>query len=138
MENGFQWLPVLAFSGWLAWTGWNEYSKRNSYRRWSRQYEKTKYDVYAVLGKRGLDLTWGKPTSSGPIEMKSFSLTNVRDIRLTIDNKPIYSEKLPEKGLAILEFFVSEYEPVIKVPFASIEEAAEWRNYLQEQLQKIA
>lgn len=138
MENGFQWLPVLVFSGWLAWTGWNEYGKRISYRRWSRKFDKTKYDVYAVLGKCGEDLTWGKPTPTGTVEMKTFSLRNVKAIRLTVDDRAIDLEKLPTKGFALIEFLIPEPKTVIKVPFANVKEAAEWTKYLQEELQKLS
>jgi hypothetical protein len=137
MES-FQWLPAIVFSLWLGWTGWNEYSKKASYRRWSKQFDKTKYDVYAVLGKRGSDLTWGKPTSSKPIEMNSFSLNNVKAIRLTVDDRETELEKLPSKGLALVEFLILEPKTVIKVPFADIKEAAEWTKYLQEECQKLA
>jgi hypothetical protein len=134
----FQWLPAIVFSMWLGWTGWNEYSKRSSYRRWSKQFDKTKYDVYSVLGKYGEELTWAKPTSSGPIEMNSFSLRNVKAIRLTVDDRPIELDKLPSKGFALIEFLIQDPKTVIKVPFADLKEAAEWTRDLQEERQKIS
>ena len=50
MERGLLWLPLLAVFFWLAWSGWNEYQKVEAYRRWAADYDKAKYDLYAVLG----------------------------------------------------------------------------------------
>ncbi len=119
------------------WTSWNEYQKRASYRRWSKQFDKTKYDVYAMLGKYGSELTWAKPSAAGPIEMNTFSLRNVKAIRLTVDNQTVELEKLPSKGLALIEFLIPEPKTVIKVPFADIKEAAEWTQDLQQELLKL-
>jgi hypothetical protein len=87
MERGLLWLPLLAAFIWLAWSGWNEYQKVEAYRHWASQFERAKYDIYAVLGQKGSDLTWGKPTRQGPVELETFSLQDVQAIRLLVDQQ---------------------------------------------------
>ena len=67
MERGLLWLPLLAVFIWLARTGWNEYQKVEKYRVWAEDFDNAKYDIYSVLGKKGQELTWGKPTRKGLI-----------------------------------------------------------------------
>ncbi len=62
MERGLIWLPLLGLFIWLAWQGRNEFQKVEAYQNWAKQFEKSKYDIYAVLGQNGNELTWGKPT----------------------------------------------------------------------------
>ncbi len=135
MEKGLLWLPLLVIFFWLAWTGWNEYQKIEAYRVWAEQYERTKYDIYAVLGQKGRELTWGKPTRSGPVELNTFSLDEVGEIRLLVNKQPVDLENLPSKGSAALEFNLSRDGIAIQIPFTEISLAAEWRTYLQQQLQ---
>lgn len=52
MEHGLLWLPLLAAFFWLAWQGSQEYQKIEAYRTWAEQFDKAKYDIYAVLGKK--------------------------------------------------------------------------------------
>ncbi|MBD3561673.1 hypothetical protein H6S82_22920, partial [Planktothrix sp. FACHB-1355] len=78
MERGLIWLPLLALFIWLAWAGWNEFQKVEAYRRWASQFERAKYDIYAVLGQNGSNLTWGKPTRTEPVNLQTFSLKNVK------------------------------------------------------------
>ncbi len=135
MEKGLLWLPLLVIFFWLAWTGWNEYQKIEAYRVWAQQYERTKYDIYAVLGQKGKELTWGKPTRSGPIELNTFSLDEVEEIRLLVNEQPVDLENLPGKGSVALEFNLSRDSISIQIPFTEISLAAEWSKYLQQQLQ---
>ena len=133
MERGLLWLPLLAIFIWLAWAGWNEYQKVEAYRGWASQFDRAKYDIYAVLGQKGSDLTWGKPTRKGPIELKTFSLNEVKLVHLLVDDKTVNLEEIPSQGRAIaLEFqFFSSTEPV-KIPFTEIPLAAEWAKHLQQ------
>lgn len=87
MEHGLLWLPLLAAFFWLAWQGSQEYQKIEAYRTWAEQFDKAKYDIYAVLGKKGNSITWGKPTPQGPIKLETFSLDDVEEIRLVVDEK---------------------------------------------------
>jgi hypothetical protein len=134
MERGLLWLPLLAMFIWLAWAGWNEYQKVEAYRNWASEFDRAKYDIYAVLGQKGDTLTWGKPTRSGPVELKTFSLQDVQSIRLLVEDKPVLLEELPNRGRAIaLEFLLSP-DASVKIPFTEIAIAAQWGKYLQQEL----
>jgi len=138
MERGLLWLPLLAAFFWLAWSGWNEYQKIEAYRRWATQFERAKYDIYAVLGQKSSDLTWGKPTRQGPINLETFSLEHVQSLRLLVDDQPADLETPPGKGRAIaLEFLLREPAASIKVPFTEIPLAVQWGKYLQQELQRL-
>ena len=138
MERGLLWLPLLAAFFWLAWSGWNEYQKIEAYRNWAQQFDRAKYDIYAVLGQKGSELTWGKPTRKEPINLQTFSLKKVQSIHLRVDDKVADLETPPTKGRAIaLEFIVAEPTASIKVPFTEIPLAAQWGKYLQQEIQRL-
>lgn len=138
MERGLLWLPLLGVFFWLAWSGWNEYQKIEAYRNWAMQFDRAKYDIYAVLGQKDSDLTWGKPTRNGPVNLETFSLKDVQSIRLLVDEQASDLEIPPRKGRSIaLEFLRPEPTASIKVPFTEIPLAAEWGKYLQEELQRL-
>lgn len=138
MEKGLLWLPLLALFIWLAWSGWNEYQKVEAYRKWASQFERAKYDIYAVLGQKGSDLTWGKPTRQGPVDVETFSLQNVQAIRLRVDDQIVDLETPPDGGRAIaLDFLLPEPTASIKVPFTELPLAVEWGKYLQKEWQRL-
>ncbi|MGC1393197.1 MAG: hypothetical protein WA828_02865 [Coleofasciculaceae cyanobacterium] len=138
MIHGLLWLPLLFAFFWLAWSGWNEYQKIEAYRLWAGDFERAKYDIYSVLGQKGDDLTWGKPTRKSPIDLQTFSLKEVKKINLLVDSKVVDLEKLPNKGREIaLEFVLSENSESIKVPFTEIPLAAEWGKFLQKEFQRL-
>lgn len=138
MERGLLWLPLLAVFIGLAWSGWNEYQKVEAYRHWASQFERAKYDIYAVLGQKESNLTWGKPTRQGPVELETFSLQEVQAIRLLVDNQTADLDKPPQQGRAIaLEFLFPEPTASIKVPFTEVPLATEWGKFLQQQLQRL-
>jgi hypothetical protein len=138
MERGLLWLPLLVMFFWLAWQGSKEYQKVEAYRAWAEQFERAKYDIYAVLGQKDNNLTWGKPTPKGPIQLETFSLLDVNQISLLVDDKKIDLEKIPEKGRSIeLEFLFSESTDSVRVPFTEIPLAAEWGKFLQRVLQNL-
>ena len=137
MERGLFWLPLLILFFWLAWAGWNEYQKVEAYRHWAEQFDKAKYDIYAVLGKKGSKITWGKPTRKEPENLQTFSLQDVESIRLLVDDKAIEPEKLPTKGSPVLEFTDSHSSSAIKIPFTEIPLAADWYKYLQQEWQSL-
>lgn len=137
MARGLLWLILLAVFIWLAWQGRHEYQKVEAYRNWAQQFERAKYDIYAVLGQKGSNLTWGKPTPQGPIKLETFSLKDVQSIRLLVDEQPVEMETPPSKGRDIdLEFVFSPVASV-RVPFTEIPLAAEWGKYLQQELQRL-
>ena len=138
MERGLLWLPLLATFFWLAWMGWNEYRKVENYQKWAENFEQAKYDIYAVLGLKNKQITWGKPTSAGMRELKTFSLKDVQTIRLLVNEQPVESEKIPNTGKPVLEFQLVNNSHAIKIPFTEISLAEKWQKYLQGKLENIA
>ncbi|MBN3885328.1 MAG: hypothetical protein V7K64_02610 [Nostoc sp.] len=138
MERGLLWLPLLVMFFWLAWQGSKEYQKVEAYRAWAEQFERAKYDIYAVLGQKGNNLTWGKPTPQGPIKLETFSLLDVTKIQFLVDEKSVDVENPPDKGRSIeLEFLFSKSTGSVRVPFTEIPLAAEWGKFLQRVLQDL-
>jgi len=100
-----------------------------------------------VLGQTGTDLTWGKPTRKGPVNLETFSLKDIQSLRLLLNDQPADLETPPGKsrGAAFvgarsaiaLEFLFPEPTASIKVPFTEIPIAAEWGKYLQKELQRL-
>lgn len=140
MERGLLWLPLLAVFFWLAWSGWNEYQKVEAYRRWAADYDKAKYDLYAVLGQQGDQLTWGLPMRQGPVNLQQVSLGEVREIRLQVDGQPVAAESLPQKARKIALELVLERSPAasVLVPFTDLEMAGQWAAYLERERSKFA
>lgn len=136
MERGLLWLPLLAIFTWLAWQGRNEFQKVEAYENWAKQFERSKYDIYAVLAQKGSDLTWGKPTRKGIVDLKTFCLKNVRSVDLVVDEKPVSLETPPKKGRAIALKFIFADGETVRVPFTEIPIAVDWAKYLQKELQK--
>jgi hypothetical protein len=133
MERGLLWLPLLVVFIWLAWSGWNEYQKLEAYKVWAEDFDNAKFDIYAVLGRKERQLTWGKPTRRGMVELESFSLDEVDQIKLLVSDRVVdpNAENLPSKGKPFLEFDLKNQE-VIRVPFTDVLLATKWRKYLWE------
>ncbi len=133
MERGLLWLPLLVAFIWLAWSGWNEYQKLEAYKVWARDFDNAKFDIYAVLGKKERQITWGKPTRKGMVNLDSFSLDNVEEINLLVGDRIIDpAANLPDKGKTALEFTFGDRKPALRIPFTDISLAAKWLNYLQD------
>ena len=153
MERGLLWLPLLVAFIWLAWSGWNEYQKLEAYKVWAKDFDNAKFDIYAVLGKKGSQITWGKPTRKGMVELDSFSVDEVEELNLLVGDDTVDLDNLPKKGKPFLEFTFSDptldtsfksrkglpasdpptalsRKPSIKVPFTDISLAAKWLNYI--------
>ena len=126
MERGLFWLPLLLLFSWLAWAGWNEYQKVEAYRIWAEAFERSKYDIYAVLGVNNQDITWGKPTRSTPKDLQTFSLTTVKSIDLL--------SNVPKGGASIGFNFINNTDSVI-IPFTELPLAQQWHEYLQNVLE---
>lgn len=138
MERGLFWLPLLIIFFWLAWQGSKEYQKVEAYRIWAEQFDRAKYDIYAVLGQKGNNITWGKPTSKGPTQLQTFSLLDVKNIQLLVNNEVVTLETPPQKGRSIaLKFILAESGSSVLVPFTEIPLAVEWGKFLQGTLQKL-
>jgi hypothetical protein len=131
MERGLIWLPLLALFIGLAWAGWNEYQKVEAYRHWAEQFDRAKYDIYAVLGQKDDKITWGKPTRGKPEALQTFSLNDVAEIKLLVDGTPVALDSPPRKGKPMIQFAFPETED-IAIPFTDISLAARWTEKLQE------
>ncbi|NEO84572.1 MAG: hypothetical protein F6J87_10015 [Spirulina sp. SIO3F2] len=137
MERGLLWLPLLlGFIG-LTWAGWHEYQKVQVYQTWSQGFERTKYDIYAVMGLKDNEITWGYPTRQGPINLQQFSLATVESILLEVNQTVVTDwERPPRKGKAILKFVRSE-QGAVEIPFTEIKLAIAWGKFLQTQLSEL-
>ncbi|NJO42314.1 MAG: hypothetical protein HC769_05750 [Cyanobacteria bacterium CRU_2_1] len=137
MARGVLWLPLLAVFIWLAWAGWNEYQKLEAYRAWAEPFDRAKYDIYAVLGQKGSDLTWGKPTRKGLVNVQTFSLQHVQTIQVLADNQIVDLENPPQRGRQIaLEFNLLDGTS-IWIPFTELSLAVQWGKYLQQEWQQL-
>lgn len=130
MERGLLWLPLLAIFTWLAITGKKEYEKLENYKIWAEQFEKSKYDIYAVLGKKGSLITWGKPTPKGIINEQTFSLETITAINLTVNNQVIDINNYSNFKEGNLQFLSNDNKS-IDIPFTDINIAVQWLKYLQ-------
>ncbi|MEB3338450.1 MAG: hypothetical protein VKJ46_13365 [Leptolyngbyaceae bacterium] len=146
MERGLLWLPLLGTFIWLAWAGWNEYQKVETYRVWAQGFQRAKYDIYAVLGQNGSTLTWGKPSRQGPFNLETFSLQQVQAVRLLVDQQPIELEApkspevddLPAQGRNIvLEFSRFGNDDNIYIPFTEVSLAMQWGQHFQRELNTL-
>jgi hypothetical protein len=138
MERGLIWLPLLVLFFWLAWAGWNEYRKVEAYRLWAEGYDRSKYDIYAVLGQKQTDLIWGKPTRKGIVESQTISLKDVQNVRLSIDRQPVALDNLPSNGKAAVSFQLKQQGAEIFIPFTDIDLAAQWTDFLQKEIKILS
>lgn len=130
MERGLLWLPLLVAFIWLAWSGWNEYQKLEAYKIWAEDFDNAKFDIYAVLGKKGRNITWGKPTRKGMVELDSFSVDDVEEISLLVGDDAVDLDNLPSKGKPFLMFTFSNDKLSLKIPFTDISLAVKWLKYI--------
>ena len=136
MERGLLWLPLLVMFCWLAWAGWNEYQKIESYKRWAEQFERHKYDICAVLGQKGDRLTWGRPTRKEPLDIQTVDLADIARIRFRIDSK-FFDEQDAEFPLnpkkISLELVLKTGE-MPSIRFTDVDIAAGWYRFLSDRL----
>lgn len=133
MERGLLWLPLLGVFIGLAWSGWNEYQKVEAYRIWAKEFQNSKYDIFSVLGQKGTELTWGKPTRKGPVNLAVFSLKDVQSIRLLIDGQSVDWAHLPQRRKTVeLELQLKNAEIPTRIPFTEVDLAVLWAKSLTE------
>jgi hypothetical protein len=138
MERGLMWLPLLGIFVWLARAGADEYQKLEAYKRWAVGFDRCKYDIYAVLGLKDREISWGKPNKKELTEIQTFSLDRVRQVQLVVDGKPIPLQEyagnlanLPVSGnRANLQFLFEDDREIVNIPFTEIPMAAEWVEFL--------
>ena len=131
MARGLMWLPLLALFFGLAWAGWNEYRKLEAYKVWAAQFERAKYDIYAVLGQQATLLTWGMPTRNGIVDAAVLDLNDVEALGMEVDGQSIDPEELPEKGRFSLSFLLKEGGSE-RIPFTDGDIARRWFDFLSE------
>jgi hypothetical protein len=137
MERGLLWLPLLGVFIWLAWAGWNEYQKVQAYEAWATNFERSKYDVRAVLGQAGHTLTWGEPTRRGPVNLTSFSLTDVENLSLQAKNQVLAPDAEPPTGQAVELVFELKTGEMQYIPFTDGTLAHRWKKALHQSLQTL-
>jgi hypothetical protein len=136
MLHGLLWLPLLAVFIGLAWAGWNEYQKLETYRQWADEYDRAKYDIYSVLAQKGDELTWGKATRQEIVSPQTFSLKDVQVIRLRVNNQAVDLQAPPARGKLIeLEFEMPTSS--VRVPFTQVSLAAKWGEVLVKDWEKL-
>ena len=136
MERGLLWLPLLVMFCWLAWAGWNEYQKIESYKLWASQFERHKYDIYAVLGQKGDRLTWGRPTRKEPLDIQTVDLADIARIRFRIDSK-FFDEQdaeFPLNAKKISLELVMKTGEMPSIRFTDVDIAAAWHRFLSDRL----
>jgi hypothetical protein len=134
MERGLLWLPLLGVFIGLAWAGWNEYQKVQAYEAWAKGFERSKYDLFSMLGQSGDTLTWGRPTRQGPVELKTLSLHNVVALHLSADETADGATKAQQRSEILLELQGGE---TCGIPFTDRELALRWEKALQQSLLEL-
>ncbi len=130
MVRGLMWLPLLVVFFALAWAGWNEYRKLEAYKVWAADFERAKYDIYAALGQKGDELTWGSPTRQGVVAPDVLTLTEVEQLVMEVDHQTVDPESLPAKGRVSLGFVLSG-DRHASIPFTDGEIARRWYDFLR-------
>ncbi|MGF1498547.1 MAG: hypothetical protein ACFB8W_17245 [Elainellaceae cyanobacterium] len=137
MIHGLMWLPLLAIFIGLAWAGWNEYQKLEAYRAWAETCDRAKYDIYAVLGQRGDQLVWGKPTRQGPVGITTLSLNQVQALQVVADQQPVDLANPPSNARQIALELQPQTSAPVQIPFTDVAIAVQWAAALQQDLQRM-
>ncbi len=124
MERGWLWLPLLVVFVGLAWAGWHEYHQVQSYQQWAKTFERSKYDIYAVLGQKGDRLTWGMPTRSGPVNLQTLESSEIEQIQV---------RSLSPGKSTLLILVLKAGKETVEIPFTDAQLAQAWGNYLQQE-----
>ncbi|WP_035987791.1 hypothetical protein [Leptolyngbya sp. KIOST-1] len=136
MERGLLWLPLLAVFIGLAWAGWHEYQKVQAYETWATDFDRSKYDIQSMLGQRGNEITWGRPTRRGPVAITTLSLQVVTELRLEIDGLPVADEGQVPRGDVALALTTASGE-THRIPFTDSDLAQRWEKALHQSLQAL-
>lgn len=137
MERGLLWLPLLGVFIGLAWSGWHEFQKVQVYEAWATGFDRSKYDIRAMLGQRGDDLTWGRPTRRGPIDLTTLSLGQVIDLHLEIDGEAVPANQSPPTGKSVTLALVTASGETYYIPFTDGDLAQRWEKALHQSLQAL-
>lgn len=130
MERGLLWLPLLVLFIWLAWAGWNEYRKLEAYQVWAASFERAKYDILAVVGQSGDQLTWGKPTRQGPIHLQTLTRQHITSVQVWVDGTAIALDTLDSSGRQS-ELRLQLSTTTVSIPFTDATLALQWGRFLE-------
>ncbi|MEN9203573.1 MAG: hypothetical protein Q6K80_02690 [Thermostichus sp. DG_1_6_bins_120] len=136
MERGLLWLPLLAGFLGLAALGWWEYRKVQTYGAWAKNFQRSKYDLYAVLGWKDTQLTWGKPSPFGLRDLKTLDLKAVQAVWLVLDEQRLPQGERP-RGSKPPRRIELEFQPQgIRIPFSQLDLAWMWWQALGHALER--
>jgi len=143
MIHGLMWFPLLGIFMGLAYGGWNEYQRLEAYKLWAVDFERAKFDVRSALGQRGRELTWGKPTRQGPVDLQTVSLDAIQQLRVRLDRdvidplaiapETLEQNPYPNRKLIAIELTLnadSGTDPMA-IPFTDSVLAIRWGQALQ-------
>lgn len=145
MERGLLWLPLLVLFIGLAWGGWNEFQKVESYRAWGKGFRYAKYDIYSVLGLGDDVLVIGKPSRRGPIALQRVSLDQIQAVALRLDGALVACEDAlalvadggdrqggrQPKAIALDLDLGGDS---LQIPFTQLDLAVDWTQRLKQEL----
>jgi hypothetical protein len=137
MERGLLWLPLLGVFVWLAWAGWNEYQKVQAYETWAVDFDRSKYDVQAVLGQAGNTISWGQPTRQGPINLISLSLADIDGLSLASKNRVLSTDADPPVGQPVDLVLTLITGEQYRIPFTDGALADQWKKALHQSLEAL-
>lgn len=145
MERGLLWLPLLFLFIGLAWAGWNEFQKVESYRAWAEGFRASKFDIYSVLGLGEDSLVVGKPSRKGPIDLKRVSLAQIQGVTLRLDDAPVSLEQAeaivdppdkrkegPQPKAIAIELDLGGDQ--LQIPFTQLDLALDWTRRLKQEV----
>ena len=144
MIHGLMWFPLLGIFIGLAYAGWNDYQRLEAYKLWAVEFERAKFDVRSALGQRGRELTWGKPTRQGPVNLQTVSLDAIQQLRVRLDQELIdpvaiapealENNPYPNRKLIAIELTLeadSGTDAPMTIPFTDSVLAIRWGQALQ-------
>lgn len=126
MMHGLMWFPLLIVFTALAWAGWNEYQKVETYRVWATGADRAKYDIRAALVQRDEILIWGQPSRSGILAQQTVALAVIEAINVQVDGVIVSLDNPPLKGASIILELVSTDQVSKLIPFTEIDLAIQW------------
>ncbi|MEM8714962.1 MAG: hypothetical protein AAF268_07780 [Cyanobacteria bacterium P01_A01_bin.3] len=134
MERGLLWLPLLGTFITLTWLGWRSYRQVESYRTWSQDFDTAKYDAAAVAGLKNRVVTWGQPSSDGPINLQTINLDRVDRVELLVNNTELAwpPQELPTGKTFAVALYTLDSEAATHVPFSDVKLAIAWCHKLKQ------
>lgn len=137
MERGLLWLPLLGVFIGLAWAGWHEFQKVQAYEAWATAFDRSKYDIRSMLGQRGDELTWGRPTRKGPIDLTTLSLQQVTALQLEVNGESVPADQASPTGKLVELALATASGETYRIPFTDGDLARRWEKALHQSLQAL-